>query len=378
MAITSNGDIVFTSGTASPDLPTSAASYRPSLHPAPIPGAGDGYVCRISGDLRTMRWCTYTGGGWPRGGLAVDAQDNVVVVGNAYASSIFATTVGVVQPQARGATDAFVLKLSADGRQAIWSTRLGGTEPTGSPQPVEVAGSAKVYPNGDVSVIGVSQSTNFPTTGGAAQTASTGPYDAFAVRLSASGSSIVYSTLLGGSGDDGASHPHVLLPDGSIVFASTTWSADLPFASGARRGTNDGYVAKLNSAGTAFLFVRYFGGSGTEHVLGPAVDAQGRVYVVGGTTSQDFPVTADAIQPSYGGGTSDGFLVVLEADGSVRYATYLGGSGTDLIRGAAVGPGGEVYLIGGTDSDDLPVTPNALQATRRGSEDGILAKLIPR
>ncbi len=375
IAVAANGDIVFASGTASPNLPTSATSYRPSLHPAPIPSPGDGYVCRISADLRTMRWCTYTGGGWPRGGLVLDAQENVIVVGETKTSSSFATTAGVVQPQSRGPNDAFLMKLSSDGRQAIFSTRLGGSANTTN---IEVALSVKLFPNGDISVVGASQSNDFPTTPGAAQRTSTGLGDGFIARLSPSAGAFVYSTLIGGSGDDAAGHPHALLPDGSVIVTGGTDSPTLPGASGSRRGSNDGLLAKLNPAGTAFEFVRFLGGSGDEHILGPVVDAQGLIYVAGGTTSRDIPVTADALQPTYGGGAQDGVLFILNPDGSLRYASYVGGSGGDLVRGVALGPSGEIYLVGHTDSDNFPITSGAAQTRRGGSFDGFVLKLVPR
>jgi len=97
------------------------------------------------------------------------------------------------------------------------------------------------------------------------------------------------------------------------------------------------------------------------------------------TGSRDFPVTSDAVQPKFGGGVHDGALAVFSPDGSkLLYATYLGGSGDEMIRSIALGPNGEVHLVGSTSSPDFPVTPNALQKTHAGKGDAFIVKLVPR
>lgn len=370
--VASNGDVVFTSGTTSPNIPGTAGAYRPNLH-SPVPDPGDGYVCRISGSLQALRWCSYVGGGFPRGGLTLDDQGNVFVAGTVTGAQ-FSTTAGAVQTSPKGPDDSFILKLASDGRSAIASTRLGGNGGSG----VEVALSLRLFPNGDVSVTGISQSVDFPTTVGAALGQSRGPSDTYVARLTGGLNALVYASLLSGSGEELAEHRHSLLPDGSALIAGITASSDLPGATGQLHGAGDGYLAKLAPGGAAFAFTRYLGGSGTEHMLGPLVDPAGRIYVFGSTTSRDLPVTQDAIQTTYSGGASDGFLMILEPNGSPRFVTYLGGSGDELIRGIALGPAGEIYLVGGTTSDNFPVTQGALQTRRGGDDDGFIVKLVPR
>jgi hypothetical protein len=286
----------------------------------------------------------------------------------------FSTTPGAVQTSAKGVNDGFILKLSSDGRSALASTRLGGTGSNG----VELVISIRRFPGGDVSVAGLSQSADFPTTAGAAQTSSKGSPDAFVARLNSGLTALVYSTLLSGSDVEGGGHRHALLADGSVLLAGQSESSDLPSATGQLRGADDGFLAKLTPSGNGFAFTRYFGGSGTEEVLGPEVDGAGRIYVFGSTTSRDLPVTPDATQMTYGGGATDGFLMILEPNGSPRFVTYLGGAGDELIRGGALGPAGEIYLVGRTTSDNLPITQGALQSRRGGEEDGFIIKLIPR
>ena len=114
----------------------------------------------------------------------------------------------------------------------------------------------------------------------------------------------------------------------------------------------------------------------------PTLDSEGNIFVVGHTTSSDFPTTPDALQTAFHGGKQaqdgDGVLAVLSPDGSkLVYATFLGGSGDDLIRSVALGPNGEVYLVGSTSSRDFPVTPNVVQAELGGSADAFVVKLVP-
>ena len=360
IAVTSNGDVVFTTGTTSPNIPTSASSYRRNLH-SPVPTPGGGFVCRISGNLSTLRWCSYTDGGWPRGGLRLDNQDNVIVTGGHVAQN-FQMTPGAFQGSG---TSTFTLKLNPAGTAAIFAARFGG------------GFSVRIRPSGELSLIGISNIAGFPTTSGAAQTTSRGLPDAYAALMRADGTGLVYSTFLSGSGVELAEHPHVLLPDGSILFSGVTRSGDLPSAIGTPPGQEDSFLAKLNPSGSAYEYVRYLGGPGDDSLLGPVLDVQGNIYMYGNTSSRNM-ATGDALQASYQGGTRDGLLLVLSPDGSqIRFATYLGGDGDDLIRGVVIGSAGEIYVVGRTASSNFPTTPGAFQRQPGGDDDGFVVKLVP-
>jgi len=375
IGVASNGDIIFTSGTTSPNLPTTSASYRQNLH-SPVPNPGGGYVCRISGDLSSLRWCTYTGGGWPRGGLSLDSQDNPVVAGRAIGDD-FETTPGVVQTQARGGDDAFLLKLRSDGTAAIFSTRLGGS----SSEDQEVAMGVRVDPSdGSVYAAGNTPSSDFPVTSGAAQTSQGGGFDGWIAKLSPDARSREFVTLLGGNGQsEGCEHRIFLADDGSVICTGSTDSSNFPSAVGSLAGPRQAHVTRLAPSGSSFRTVRLLGGNGNEHLLSPVVDVQGNIYVAGLTTSTDLEVTEGALQTSYGGGDEDGVFFILAPDGqTVLYATYLGGNREEFVRGVVVGPGGEVYLVGRTNSSDFPVTGGSLQTSLGGQEDGFILKLVPR
>jgi hypothetical protein len=200
-------------------------------------------------------------------------------------------------------------------------------------------------------------------------------------KVSSGGDRLVYSTYVGGGSNEFAEHRLHLFPDGSLLLTGWTGSADFPTTAGALqrvlRGKGGGFVTRLAAEGSAFVFSTLLGGSGSEFHLTPTPDAEGNIFVVGQTSSTDFPVTRDALQSRHGGGKNDGVLAILTADGSALvYATYLGGRGDDIIRGIALGPDGEIYLVGNTSSANFPVSEGAFQTAHRGRGDAFVVKLV--
>ncbi|MDA2935176.1 SBBP repeat-containing protein, partial [Acidobacteria bacterium AH-259-D05] len=193
--------------------------------------------------------------------------------------------------------------------------------------------------------------------------------DAFVAKLDPSGSAFVYSTFLGGSGDDGG-RSIAVDADGNTYVAGTTCSTNFPTAKALQQasgGPCDAFVAKLNPSGSELLYSTYLGGSLAERADGIAVDGNGNAYVVGATTSTDFN-TAFPLQPGFGGGGQDVFVAKLDPAGLV-YSTYLGGSGLEFEGDIAVDANGNAYVSGSTRSTDFP-TANPLQpAFSGGSQD---------
>jgi hypothetical protein len=373
MALDSAGNIVITSSTRSADLPTTPGAFQRRYGGGP----SDWMVAKLSADCRRLLWCTYVGGGAdesPRGGLAVDATDHVYVVGGT-GSRDFPVTPRAFQRAAKGDRDAAVVKLKPDGSGIVFCTRLGGGGRDG------LMG-VRVGPKGSVHVAGHTRSADFPVTDAAPQRRHGGMSDAFFASLSADGSKLLYATYLGGAKHEFAEHRPALLADGSVLLAGVTASADFPTTRGAcqrtRKGGTDGFLTKLAAGGRRFAFSTLLGGSQGEFYLMPTTDRQGNIFLVGQTASRDFPVTPDALQSCYGGGPGDGALAVLSRDGSkLLYATYLGGSGDDLIRSLALAPGGAIYLVGSTRSKDFPVTAGAASPKLRGRSDAFVVKLVP-
>ena len=214
-------------------------------------------------------------------------------------------------------------------------------------------------------VAGETGSFNFPSVG-AEQAAMAGNTDIFITKWNAAGTGLVYSTYIGGNNRDVAMGVAVDAA-GNAYVTGFTYSANFPITSGALRasfvGTSKAFVLKLNPSGNGLTYSTFLGGSGADYGSGIAVDASGNAHIAGYTSSVDFPVTAGAYQPAYGGGSYDGFLAKLNAAGSALvFATYLGGLGNDTAAGVALDPSANIYVTGQTQSGNFP-TMNPLQPT---------------
>lgn len=242
----------------------------------------------------------------------------------------------------------------------VYSTYLGGSNTHDSGLGIAVDGFGNAYVTGYV--FWGHTSADFPTTAGAYQTAFGGGTDAFVAKLDPTGSSLVYSTYLGGSEWD--SGRGIAVDDsGNAYVTGYTSSTDFPTVNAVQPafgGGGDAFVVKLDATGSRLEYATYLGGRGADVGTGIAVDASGNAYIVGSTASPDFP-TANAVQPA-SGGFDDAFVVKLDATGSAfAYATYLGGRDGDAGTGIAVDGSGSAYVTGWTQSNDFP-TANPLKA----------------
>jgi hypothetical protein len=317
----------------------------------------------------TLDYSTYLGGSADDGasGIAVDSTGNVYVAGSAY-SADFPVLHGVQNGQAGGA-DAFITKLDAKGQSLVYSTYLGGGC-------ANYASAISVDATGNVYVAGYTCSADFPTVN-PFQAVLGGLYDAFVAKLNPSGNALLYSTFLGGAGNDWA---HALAVDstGNAYVAGETPSGDFPVANpyqGAIAGGFDGFVAKLSPSGTSLVYSTYLGGTGYDAVRGMAVDSAGNVCIAGETTSADFPIM-NPYQGAIAGG-SDAFVSKLSPSGnSLVYSTYLGGTGNDYAFATSMDGGGNLYVAGSTNSADFPIA-HAYQATKAAAIDAFITKLDP-
>jgi uncharacterized protein (TIGR03437 family) len=242
-----------------------------------------------------------------------------------------------------------------------YSTYLGGSN-TDEGYGIAVDSSGSVY------ITGRALSTNFPRASPFQSTYGGGFSDAFVAKLNASGSALVYSTYLGGSGDD-EGRAIALDSSGNAYVTGFTGSTNFPTANafqparGGQSGT-DAFVTKLNAAGSALVYSTYLGGLGSDEGRGIAVDSSGNAYVTGRANSPNFP-TAAPLQAALRGST-DAFITKFNAAGSALvYSTFLGGSTDDSGSGIALDSSGNAYITGRTLSTNFP-TANAFQATFGG------------
>jgi hypothetical protein len=358
------GDVLVIGTTASTNFPTANA-----LQPTYGGGGSDAFVTRLSADGSALIYSTYLGGSRDDGGygIALDpATDDALITG--WTKSTNFPTANPFQPNyGGGGHNAFVARLSADGRTLVYSTYLGGSDD-------DWGYAIAVDPGtGDALVTGLTFSTDFPTAN-AFQPTNHGS-NAFVTRLSADGSTLVYSTYLGGSTYDEADGVAVDPVTGDVLVTGYTGSTDFPTANPFQptlRGTQNAFVTRLSADGSTLVYSTYLGGSSLDEGYAIAVDpATGDAVVTGGTASTDFP-TANPIQPTI----HTAFVTLLSADGSALiYSTYLGGSGSDQGRGIAVDPAtGDALVTGYTTSTDFP-TVNAFQPRNHGGYDAFVVRI---
>jgi len=306
-------------------------------------------------------------------GIAIDTGGNAYITGYTF-SSDFPTTAGAFQPTKNLGTNlptAFVTKLNPTGTALIYSTYLGGTDSFGSR-----ASGIAIDSSGNAYLAGNSSSTDFPTTTGAFQRAKAGADDGFVTKLDPTGTALVYSTLLGGSGSDLAKG--IAIDSGGNAYVTgSAKSTDFPLTAGAfqttkKGATNDAntFVTKLNPSGAALVYSTYLGGHGDDQALGIAIDGAGNAYVTGYAFSTDFPTTPGAFQTVNHTTASsvNAFVTKLNATGTALvYSTYLGGTYGDNTSSIAVDSSGNAFVTGSAYSTDFPTTPGAFQRTKMGT-----------
>jgi hypothetical protein len=339
----------------------------PLLHPYQAANAGgwDLFVTKFTADGTGLLYSTYLGGTADDTlrEIRLDGAGNIHLAGET--SSTNFPMVGAYQAANAGGLDALVATLSADGSSLLYSTYLGGQ---GNDEALGLAlDSSGTY------VAGYTASTDFPTANAYQGTFGGGFGDAFVTKLGPAGSTLVYSTYLGGSGGD-VGRGITIDGAGNAFVGGYTGSTNFPTLhpyQPALAGTTDAFVTKVSPAGSALVYSTYLGGADAEIASAPALEANGSAWVTGYTRSTDFPLTSP-IQSSYGG-AQDAYVARLSPSGSaLTFSTYLGGKGSDngwLVRTA----GTESAVVeGNTRSTDFP-TANALQAASGGGLDGFVA-----
>jgi hypothetical protein len=354
------------------------------------------------------------GAAWPRS-LRLDASGNLLVKSDAAEVRFLKPVVYQIQPshgsQGKVAAADHAARVTVEGRYRLshgqvtfkigrydktrplvidpvlsYSTDLGGSG-------FDKGYGVTVSSMGPI-VTGPTNSTNFPVVDPLQGTNGGGLSDMFISQFNATGSALIFSTYLGGSGDD-QSWDVVLDQSGNIYVSGYSASTNFPVTANAYQtvlvGSDyDAVLSKLNSTGSALLYSTYIGsidiGPNGDH-MGPhvVVDSLSRAYVAGTTQDPNYPVTTNAVQTVFGG-ASDGCLTILNTVGSgtssLSYSTFLGGSGDDEIHGIALDSADNAYVTGATFSLDFPVTSGAYQTSCKvnstgGCADVFLSRIQP-
>jgi hypothetical protein len=340
-------------------------------------GTSDAFVIKLAAlpdQSLIFEYSSLIGGSGEETGASLAVGAGNVYITGRTSSQDFPTVAAIQSVFGGGDSDAFAAKLATDGKSFVYSTYLGGSATENQIRKTGIS----IDSAGNAYVSGDTQSANFPLRNAlrGAKVGTAASFDGFVAKINPAGSDFVYSTYLGGSEDDFALG---IANDAAGNAYVTGRTRSLSFTgSGSSRpstGTTDAFVAKLNAAGSAITYLTFIGGnSGDESANAITVDAAGSA-VIAGTAGQGAP-TVNPIQSFFRGGPEDAFVAKLLPSGAVTFSTYLGGSGDDVALAVSLDSVGAIYITGFTDSTDFP-TETPLRFNNAGGQDIIIAKIDP-
>ena len=330
----------------------------------------NGYTPDHTLRIDPLVYSTYLGGnsGDVSNAISINSLDEVVITGETDSRN-YPITPGVVDSLSDIYFNCFITRLSADGTGLIFSTYLGGTSGE--------EGTAICYSDEEsILVGGDTRSDDFPTTNG---TWLYGNSDGFVTKLNSSGNRIIFSTVIGGAGDEEVIS---IVSDSSegCYFTGETSSPDYPTTTGAyqrnyRGGARDVYITHLSNDALDLHGSTLVGGSGIDYALNMVFDGS-RLIVVGCTESENFPMTTNAFDQIYNGGVYDGYVTILDTScRQLTYCTFIGGLGYEIVCKVTTNPRNELIISGLTNSRNFPATPGAYNTTPSDSMRGFVANL---
>ena len=337
-------------------------------------GPQDGFIAKLAPDGSTLVWASYFGTSDPRiiRDLALDQTGNIYIASGRNAGDYPQAVQSAFNNRPRGDQDAVFAKIKSDGTQVLWATYLGGSDWESNQNSIrlDAAGNPYVLFTTKSTDIATNANAYDRTYAGDEDlyVAKLTPDKGNFVWGTYLGGSKNESTETHEFAVDAAGNCYVAAPTTSPDFPTTPGAFQRRFGGG-----NDTFVAKISADGTRLVASTLVGGSGNDRPEGMAVDKDGNVCFTGTTTSADFPATTDATQTKLRG-NRDAMVVKLAADFSqLLYASYLGGAGEEYGRGATLDAAGNFYFGGESDSSNWPVR-NAAQASYGGAGDAILTK----
>jgi uncharacterized repeat protein (TIGR01451 family) len=382
IAVDSAGNAYAAGTTLSRDFPITNGAAQQNFRGAGV--FGDAFVTKLDPNGASLIYSTYLGGSSDdvATAISVDALGQAYVAG-ATRSRNFPVTARAFQGTYGGdpgnvagfGGDGFVAKLDASGSTLMYATYFGG-------QGEDSISAITVDGAGNAIVTGATTSSNFPVTLGAVQTKYGGSAsgtssggDAFVAKLNPVGSALIFSTYLGGSGDDAGSSVETDA-SGNIYVQGVTGSPNFPTSQplqASLAGKSDIFAAKLDPMGSTLLYSTYLGGSDDDFGVG-TLDAFGSVYLTGSTSSTNFPLL-HAFQPYFG--NTDAFVAKLDPTGATLvYSSYLGGSDSDFGAAIARDAGGNLWLAGSTFSHNFPTLNAPQSAFGGGRTDASLTRIV--
>lgn len=394
-----NGNYYAVGATGDPAYPVSSGSYTPTANPTQ--GRPNAILAKTNADGSQILYTTHFGGteGDIASAVALDNAGNIYVTGSTNSTDYPVTSNAYQASVPAGDTLAcFVTKFNPSASAILYSTYFNGAGKDGCTG-IALDNAGAIY------IAGFTSSQNLPVTPDAFQTSfrsgGTTAVRGFVTKFNPAGTSLVYSTYLGGSGRDTIFGLAVDAEGAAYVAGTTNSGGTFPVTQGAAQTTyggaggildfagGDAFAAKLSPDGSKLVYSTYIGGRNDDFANAIAVARDGSAYVAGSTVSSNFPVTSGAAQTSYAGAGGfeiaggDTFLVKINPSGSAfSFATYLGGSKDERATSVVLDSDGNPWVAGHTLSENFPVTADAQQARFGGyandlfnAGDGFVARL---
>jgi hypothetical protein len=379
--VDSGGNAYVAGLTQSCNFPTTPGSFLPV-----IPNCGGnfkGFVLKLNPAGNGLVYGTYLSSpdflfSGELTGIALDSANNAYITGWTQTAT-FPTTPGAFKRSlAPNTQNAFVSKLNSSGSALVYSTFIGINTPVPNTDPYDKANAIAVDSAGNAYITGQTVSQNFPVTNNAFQTFPGSRLDAFVTKLNSTGTALMYSTYLGGNGDEVGRAIAVDTDGNAYITGYFDGTNGFPFTPNAFRngaGENccasvlNGFLTKVNPTGTALV---YSTSLGTERQAmsgnGIAVDNTGSAYVVG-SEGISAAYVVNAIQPV--SQNNDAFILKMNPAGTtLAYSTHFGGSNGSSIGGAiAIDLAGAAYITGSTNASNFPISPGAPQNTKPGGQN---------
>ncbi len=380
LAVGPDGSKYVTGQTASADFPTTPGAFDPTFN-GDLCTCSDAYVSKLDPTGSTLLYSTFVGGGDGDYGLSLAlGSDGSTYMGGSTESADYPTTPGAFDTSYAGG-DGVITKLDPQGSALVYSTFLGGSQSNDAVNALVLVGGGRIYAAGET------LSPDYPTTPGAydrtLNNGLAGAKDAFATVLDPTGSTLLYSTFLGGSLND-FGYAIAVGAGGAAYVTGFAQSSDFPTTPGAfdptfNGGNNDLFLAEVTPDGSALAYSTYLGGSDNEDGRAIAVDPAGRVTVAGLSGSPDYPTTPGAYDPTINSHIlQDVVLTRLNPAGSALvYSTFLGGENIDLPGDVMLDPDGSATVVGTTYSPNFPSTAEAFDGTFGGYDDAFVSRFDP-
>jgi uncharacterized protein (TIGR03437 family) len=335
LAVDANSNLYVGGATLSVDFPVTRTGAQR------VNGGGIGGFIGQFDSTGKLIYCSYLGGGGDDFvlGIGLDGAGNMYVTGST-ASTDFPATASAFQPKIGGGTDAYVAKL-APGGAITWATYVGGTgDDEANGIAVDAAGAAYIT--------GGTASTNFPTASPYQGANAGGARDIFVSKLSPDGAKLAYSTYLGGTGDELGNGIAVDRGGNAYIggTSNSTNFPSISAFQGALKGGADGVVAELSAAGDTLVFSSFLGGTGNDFVESVAVNCVSGLVVAGTSGSNNFPATVGTAVLNYAAGDTTGFVAQVAAGAASTTVAAGGVVNAATSSSAPVSPGSLISIYG--------------------------------